>query len=678
MQNFFLEVKPMLKKVISLLLVIVMLIPANVSTLALENHEYDVDEIPKELLETAGVLEETETDKEISAEISEETEFSEETTAEEEEKTPEEHFEAADVPEEVTPLDESVDFEENEIGTESIEQINDLLSENAAGFAGGSGTELDPYMIENESQLNEVRNYLNCYFVLENDITLTSKWIPIGTESAPFTGCFDGDGYVIKGLNIDSADTYVGLFGYNKGTIKNLGIIDGVVKATSSSSAYVGGIAGYNNGTISNCYNTGNVSATSSPSSYVTSSKVYAGGIVAYNYLSGTVSNCYNIGTISAIIEGTSTLVTSSFSSCAYAGGIVGSDYFSSISNCYNTGIINANVIVQETSDRYPAYAYAGGIVGSSGWKISTCYNKGDISASVSASSSSSLSSSSSAYVYAGGIAGDSRDISNCYSIGNIYASLSISSSPSSSEKAYAGGIVGHGHGTINNCYNTGDINASAIATYFDAYAGGIEGYGSSTISDCYNTGDICANTGINSVFSDAYAGGIAGYNSLSDTISNCYNMGDVSAISYNAYAGGIAGYNGGTLNNCYYLDVISKGIGSGSGNTTALSIDQMKVQDSFVGFDFEDVWQIGDGGFYLFPTLKSVKHVSIKLGDVNNDDSINVLDANIIRLYVAELVALNEGQMEAADVNVDGKVDVVDANIIRRYAAKLITDFSA
>lgn len=59
------------------------------------------------------------------------------------------------------------------------------------------------------------------------------------------------------------------MFGFNKGEIKNLGLIDCDVSAKSKSypttpDAYAGGIVGYNTsyGTISNCYNTGNVSAT--------------------------------------------------------------------------------------------------------------------------------------------------------------------------------------------------------------------------------------------------------------------------------------------------------------------------------------------------------------------------------------------------------------------------------
>ena len=65
-------------------------------------------------------------------------------------------------------------------------------------------------------------------------------------------------------------------------------------------------------------------------------------------------------------------------------------------------------------------------------------------------------------------------------------------------------------------------------------------------------------------------------------------------------------------------------------------------------------------------------------LGDLNGDEKINVLDANLVRRYAAEFEELDEKQLVSADVNGDGKVNVLDANLIRRFAAKLITEFSA
>ena len=67
-----------------------------------------------------------------------------------------------------------------------------------------------------------------------------------------YEGIFDGQNHTISGLYFnDETTNYVGLFGYNNGTIKNVGIIDSCFKGSGS----VGGVCGDNNsGTITNSY----------------------------------------------------------------------------------------------------------------------------------------------------------------------------------------------------------------------------------------------------------------------------------------------------------------------------------------------------------------------------------------------------------------------------------------
>ena len=78
--------------------------------------------------------------------------------------------------------------------------------------------------------------------------------------------------------------------------------------------------------------------------------------------------------------------------------------------------------------------------------------------------------------------------------------------------------------------------------------------------------------------------------------------------------------------------------------------------------------------------TFSYVKNYSdeLTLGDLNGDEKVNVLDANLVRRYAAELDKLDEKLLVSADVNGDGKVNVLDANLIRRFAAKLIDIFPA
>ena len=78
---------------------------------------------------------------------------------------------------------------------------------------------------------------------------------------------------------------------------------------------YVGGLVGINHfGTVSNCYATGNVFGSGS-----------VGGLVGYNNY-GTVSKCYATGTVSGV---------------AYVGGLVGYRYYGTVSNCYASGSVS-------------------------------------------------------------------------------------------------------------------------------------------------------------------------------------------------------------------------------------------------------------------------------------------------------------------------------------------------
>ena len=54
--------------------------------------------------------------------------------------------------------------------------------------------------------------------------------------------------------------------------------------------------------------------------------------------------------------------------------------------------------------------------------------------------------------------------------------------------------------------------------------------------------------------------------------------------------------------------------------------------------------------------------------GDVNGDGKISLKDSTLVKLYILELVELDENSLKRADVNNDGAVTNRDANQIRRY----------
>ena len=114
------------------------------------------------------------------------------------------------------------------------------------------------YQITNADQLFEIRNDMSAYYKMMNDIDLTDwireesptqGWTPIGNETTPFTGSFDGDNYSIKGLIVNRPNaSHVGIFGYSYGAnLKNciinnasiigkdnVGVITGSMKGETS------------------------------------------------------------------------------------------------------------------------------------------------------------------------------------------------------------------------------------------------------------------------------------------------------------------------------------------------------------------------------------------------------------------------------------------------------------
>ncbi|PTN31442.1 GLUG motif-containing protein [Desulfonatronum sp. SC1] len=270
-------------------------------------------------------------------------------------------------------------------------------------YSGGDGTSENPWKISTPGQLNAVRNHLDSHFILINDIDLGlapynqgEGWEPIGTDfSSPFTGTFDGDGYVINGLFINRDSDYQGLFGYTDGaTIKNLGVTDvnitgarfigGLVGQDVGSSiencfttgtvtgrGYVGGLMGSNGGSISNCSSTAAVLAGELPDGN-------HGGLVGYNGGSGTIMNSYTAGDVTGnyhlggLAGFNDGMISYSYASGKVTGnngvgGLVGYYEGVMLSNCYATGEVTGDDKV-------------GGLVGSNWTEIINSYSTGPVS----------------------------------------------------------------------------------------------------------------------------------------------------------------------------------------------------------------------------------------------------------------------------------------------------------
>ena len=196
----------------------------------------------------------------------------------------------------------------------------------ATSFAGGTGTEDDPYLISNGAELaylaqiavnslaTEGKFYRLTEDIILNEDVLNEDYSLNGTPANPFKpisyfyGTFDGNGHVISGLYInDSSGTAVGLFGSFYGLVYDLAVVDAYIYGTWSTGIIVGNGYGGAGISMTRCYAAGNVTG------------YYAGLLLGGDNGSSTIEYCYCAGVVSS-------------SHCA--GGIAG-DVYNNVNHCF-------------------------------------------------------------------------------------------------------------------------------------------------------------------------------------------------------------------------------------------------------------------------------------------------------------------------------------------------------
>jgi len=301
----------------------------------------------------------------------------------------------------------------------------------ATEFAGGSGTEADPYLVATAANLNNVRNYPGAHFLQMADIDLGvapwnegEGWVPIGNASAAFSGTYNGNSFAITGLYQNRpTEDYQGLFGFTF-----YGLITGVSMqfANISGGNWCGAVIGRaNSTTITNCISSGVVNGTGGS----------IGGLIGR-----MDSATLNQSNSSVYVNGDGYSV----------GGLVGRCDSSIITDCScENGFVSGTGVL-------------GGLIGYivSNSSISRCYSTGTVNPSSD---------------YAGGFAGAALNstIADCYSMGQVF----------SNEQNYVGGFIGEVDGsTVNRCYSIGQV--AGIASTAGGFAGSI--INDSTWDYCY------------------------------------------------------------------------------------------------------------------------------------------------------------------------------------------------
>ena len=216
----------------------------------------------------------------------------------------------------------------------------------AESFAGGTGTEEDPYQITNGAQLAYLAQFVNSdsnndcagkCFVLTADIDLNGQqWEAIGKggrNSADFSGTFDGQYHKIINLyHHYTGDDYTrnGLFGVVSGAVKNLLIIDADI--VSNDDALNAGILAdwIRNGTVENCYTSGKIENNNGCK--------LLGGLIGQCTGEAQVKGCGTDATVVSTFDG---------DDCDTVGGLIGqwenSTADSQITDCWFGGSVSCN-----------------------------------------------------------------------------------------------------------------------------------------------------------------------------------------------------------------------------------------------------------------------------------------------------------------------------------------------
>ncbi len=266
-----------------------------------------------------------------------------------------------------------------------------------AVFAGGAGTEEDPYLVATPRHLDNVRKHPGAHFRQTADIDLAGfsegeGWDPIGhfrgwTDFSLFGGQYDGGGYNILNLTIKRPQSdYVGLFGYTDEAAVITGV--GLENAAVSGRQYVGALVGRNsrNARIAGSYATGTVAGESSAGGLVgtnmgriddshaavdvTGTGMGVGGLAGKNeqacYItySYAVGNVIGQGAVGGLVGTNAGVVKASFATGEVegenmAGGLVGDNMphpgfmAVGIENSYSTGNVSGKIRVGGLAGRH-------------------------------------------------------------------------------------------------------------------------------------------------------------------------------------------------------------------------------------------------------------------------------------------------------------------------------------
>ncbi len=478
-------------------------------------------------------------------------------------------------------------------------------------FAGGNGTEGNPYQVSTVNHLVNLQYLVNrnYHYIQTADIDLNVEpwntnqgWNTIGTIDEPFTGSYNGNGFSIANLyinrqgNVFFEDEFQGLFGYVKNSeFRNIKLVDVNITAMRCIGALIGRFWDDQVGTqITNCSSTGSIKTTYRGSSYM-------GGLVG----EGRGESRQSRGLIS---ESYSTVdISGGPTKGGYAGGIAGYNHFVRVESCW----ADSDIFVRE---------FAGGLVGRTyGGDIINSYALGNVEVNT---------------FYAGGLVSLSMysNIRNSYAMGNVRGGT-----------FFISGLIsyfGPADYTVEECFAGGNVTSNIASSSSYGVAGLVGRNFNGVIKNSYALGNVTGNNQI---------GGLIGVNT--GHVAFCYSTGRVTAASHEDRVGGLIAENTGEVESSYW-DIQTSGQMESFGGI-ARSTNQMTYpysMNTYEDWDFNHTWRHCRYGLLndYYPVLHyqyyilDVPQVNVRKDVIDNNDVIYITwdpieDANSYYIYASQ-----------------------------------------
>ena len=516
-------------------------------------------------------------------------------------------------------------------------------------FAGGEGSEDNPYQIENWYHLDNVRNYLDSHFkVIENldrytdgydelvkntntqELANDGKgWEPLSNDTDDFTGSFDGGNHTIEDLHINRPEDNVSLFGYSEGAVfENIGMENVNITGQIAASLVNMGVGGE----ISNSYAQGKINGTMGDTGETGAGgliAIIAEGIIKNSYFEGEVTGSEIAGGLVGASQDSS-IQDSNFNGSTIqiaeepaermvAGGLIGISEGSYVSNSYVEGSVHGEVMVgglvgnlDHQSTVFDSYAegnisgemIVGGLVGmSQGGEIKNTKFNGEV-----------LSEGERPHTMIGGLVGS--DVVAPHTVKNSQSSGEVTLNTTNlGHQGAIGGLVGHGSHVIESSSNStvkiiGELESSDIGPRtigpggVEVTVGGLVGYLEqsfggpvSTLKNSYSEGEIIENLEIMGEEGEALSiGGLVGYND-NDLIINSYSTTSINKNiqNENIVVGSLVGFEeqySDTVDSIALesdFPLIGMEQGSQSGRVTEAPEEDMKTVELYNNNDFKE-----------------------------------------------------------------------------------------